>query len=235
MQFFIFALLICFFVFLYCSYLLANDDYIFLRKDVTMEKIFNIIFLGSMISLFFARLFYGIPHASNILSNPFVFLLFPYFPGLSLLGGVVGVGVFFLFLGTRKRNFVPLKRLSDFFSLAFLISLPIGILGFFMFSEGGILAIKTGILVIVYLILFVIFLKFLLPRLLNSKLKEGTITFLFLFFYSIVNLISNAFPIVSLIDFIKNFENPILIIILIASSVLFIRNENLISKFRRNK
>lgn len=233
MQFFILVILICLLVFLYCVYLLANDDFIFLRRDVTMEKLFNIIFLGGLISLFFARLFYGLIYAKDILLNPFVFLLFPYFPGLSLLGGVLGAGAIFLFLATRKKNPLPLGRMSDFFSIAFLVTLPVGYLGYFMFSEDGFSVIQTASLVITYLILFIIFLRFLLPQLLNGKLKEGTITIIFLICFSVVSIISNAFPTINVLDFFKNFENLILLAILIASIALLVKQENLLSKFKK--
>lgn len=232
MQFFILVILICLFVFLYCVYLLANEDFIFLRRDVTMEKLFNIIFLGGLVSLFFARLFYGLSYATNILLNPFVFLLFPYFPGLSLLGGVFGAGVTFLFL-QRKKETLSLGRMSDFFSIAFLAALPVGFLGYFMLSEGGFSAVKAGSLVGVYLVLFMIFLRFLLPQLLNGKLKEGTITLLFLICFSIVSLISNAFPKINIPDFFKNFENLILTAVLIASLVFLIKQEGLLSKIKK--
>ncbi len=232
MQFFILVLLICLFVFLYCVYLLANDDFIFLRRDVTMERLFNIIFLGGLISLFFARLFYGLFYAKNILLNPFVFLLFPYFPGLSLPGGVLGAGAMLLFLATRKKSTLPLGRLADFFSIAFLITLPIGFLGYFMLSEDG-SVIRMGSLVITYLILFVVFLRFLLPQLLNGKFKEGTITLIFLISFSLINLVSNAFPTINILDFAKNFENLILLATLIASTAFLIRQEDLLSKIKK--
>lgn len=232
MQFFILVILICLFVFLYCAYLLANDDFIFLRRDVAMEKLFNIIFLGSLSSLFFARLFYSF-HEKSILANPFVFLLFPYFPGLSLLGGVMGAGVTLLFLATRKKNTLPLGRMSDFFSIAFLVALPVGFMGYFMFSEDGFPVVKAGSLVITYLFLFIIFLRVFLPQLLNGKLKEGTITFLFLICFSVVSLISNAFPKVTILNFFKNPENLILIAILITSAVFLIKQEGLLEKIKR--
>lgn len=232
MQFFILVIIICLFIFLYCVYLLANDDFIFLRRDVTMERLFNIIFIGGLISLFFARLFHGVFYAKEILANPFVFLLFPYFPGLSLLGAVVGAGVFFGFLARFKKG-LPLGRMSDFFGVAFLITLPIGILGYFMFSEDSFPVIKAGSLIVVYLILFVIFLRFLLPQLLNGKFKEGTITFLFLISFSVVSLISNAFSKINILDFLKNLENTILIVVLIASIALFIKQEGLLSKIKK--
>lgn len=233
MQFFIVVLLICFFVFLYCVYLLANDDFIFLRRDVTMERLFNIIFVGGLVSLFFARLFYGLFYAKNILLNPFVFLLFPYFPGLSMLGGVLGAGVTFLFLATRKKKKLPLGRLADFFSIAFLVTLPIGFLGYFMFSEDGFSAMGAGIMVITYLMLFLVFLRFLLPQLLNGKIKEGTITFIFLICFSMVSLISNAGPKINILDFFKNLENLILIATFITSVALLIKQEGVSTRVKK--
>lgn len=237
MQFFILVILICLFIFLYCLYVLANDDFIFLRRDVSMEKIFNIIFLGSLVSLFASRLFYGFSH-TGIFANPLVFLLFPYFPGLSLLGAVVGVGAVFLFLATRRKDKIPLGRLADFFSIAFLISLPVGFIGYFMFSEGGVLLINLISQAAAYFVLFIIFLKFFLPQLLNGKFKEGTITFIFLISFCLVTLISNAFPTIAVLDYFKNFENLILIVGFVASAFFLNRQEDLIVKikeFRRKK
>lgn len=232
MQFFILVLLICLFIFLYCAYVLSNDDFIFLRRDVTMEKLFNTIFLGGLISLFTSRFFYGLFHAKSILANPFVFLAFPYFPGLSLLGGIVGAGAYILFLMTNKKNPLPLGRMSDFFSIAFLISLPVGFIGYLVFSEEGVSVISAEIQAATYFILFIIFLKFFLPQLLSGKFKEGTITFLFLICFSIVSLISNAFPKISILDFFKNFENLILIAILVSSVDLLIKQENLLLRIK---
>jgi len=233
MQFFIFVLLICFFIFLYCVYVLANDDFIFLRRDVTMEKIFNIIFLGSLISLFVSRLFYGF-FAKNIFANPLVFLLIPYFPGLSLLGGVVGAGAYLLFL-RRRENPLPTERMCDFFSIAFLISLSVGFIGNFMFLEEGIGLIKAGVQAVLYFILFIIFLKFFLPKLLNGKFKEGTIACLFLICFSIVNLAINAFLKISILQYFKNFENIILILIFFLSVGMLIWREDLLLEIKQSK
>ncbi|MBI4089756.1 MAG: prolipoprotein diacylglyceryl transferase [Candidatus Levybacteria bacterium] len=235
MQFFILVLLICLFVFTYCVYLLAKDDFIFLRRDVTMDKIFNIIFLGSLCSLFFARLFYGFFGTKYIFANPLAFLLFPYFPGLSMLGGAVGASVVFLFLARNKKNSLPLKRLADFFSIAFLITLPIGFLGYFMFAEIGFPVIRAASMIFSYLLLFVIFLKFLLPQLLSGKLKEGTIALLFLICYSLVSLVANALPKINILDFFTNPENLILIVGFFAAAFFLSRQENLLLRIRKFK
>ena len=196
-----------------------------------MERLFNIIFLGSLSCLFFARLFYGLIHKKAIFANPLVFLFFPYFPGLSLVGGVLGAGVFFGFLATRKKE-LPLGRLADFFSIAFLGTMPVGFLGYFMFSEDNFPAIKAGGLAITYLILFLVFLRFLLPQLLNGKFKEGTIALLFLVSFSVVNLISNDFVKTSVLNYFRDLENITLFLVLAVSIVLIFVQENLLSKVK---
>lgn len=235
MQFVILVLFICLFIFLYCVYVLANDDFIFLRRDITMEKLFNLIFIASLSSLFMSRFFYGLFHAKIILLNPFVFILIPYFPGLSLLGGVVGAGIYLLFLMKRKENPLPLERISDFFSIAFLISLSVGFLGFLLFSERGVSVIKLSAQAATYFIFFIIFLKFFLPKLLSGKFKEGTITFLFLISFSLVSLIANAFAKISILEYFRNLENIILILIFLLSLGVLIRHENLLFKMKQLK
>ncbi|MBI2028772.1 MAG: prolipoprotein diacylglyceryl transferase [Candidatus Levybacteria bacterium] len=227
MQFFIFFLVVCLFIFLFCEYYLAKDDLVFLRKNISMERFFNIIFIGSLFCLLGARFFYGLFHAKQILLNPFVFLLFPYFPGLSLVGGVIGAVVFYLILSLNKKNPLPLGRMSDFFSVGFLITLPVGFLGYFMFAEEMSSLIRTISLMAVYIILFAIFWKIFLPQMLNHKFKDGTITFLFLVCFSLVSIISNTVR-----DFkeILTLENVIFLIMLISSLVFLIMQENLLSK-----
>lgn len=234
MQFFILVLLICFFIFLYCVYVLSNDDFIFLRRDLSMEKLFNMIFLGSLISLFTSRFFYGFSHVT-IFKNPLIFLLIPYFPGLSLLGGVVGLGVYVLSLMRHRENPLPVGRISDFFSIAFLISLPIGFIGTFLLSEGSVEMIKLGAQAILYFVLFIIFLKFFLPRLLNGKFKDGKITFLFLICFSVINLAVNVFSKIKILDYFKNFENIILILIFLLSLGVFIKYDSLLLKIKEFK
>jgi prolipoprotein diacylglyceryltransferase len=234
MQFFILVLLICFFVFLYCVYVLANDDFIFLRRDVTMEKIFNMIFIGGMFGLLVSRLFYGFSHIS-IFKNLLHFLLVPYFPGLSLLGGVVGIGIYLLSQLKRQEEQFPLGRITDFFSIAFLISLPIGFLGELLFSEGNIEIIKISSQAFLYFVLFIIFLKFLLPRLLNGKFKEGRITFIFLTCFCVINLVANIFSKTTALGYFKNFENIIMIINLLLSLTISIGYGGLLKIIQNKK
>lgn len=235
MQFFIFVLLICLFIFLYCVYVLSNDDFIFLRLDVTMEKIFNMIFIGVLPSLFASRLFYGLLHSRNIISNFWTFILIPYHPGLSLLGGVIGIAIYFIFLVALKNDKFPLARIFDFFSMAFLITLPIGFLGYLMFSQIRVEITRTAVLAVIYFIIFIIFLKFFLPKLLTGKFKEGTVSLLFLIFFSAVNLILNAFSKITILNYVRNYENLILILIFLSATGTVVWYENLISGKKQPK
>src|SRR3989344_4407799 len=111
MNFFIIFLLLGLFLSLFTIYYLSRDDLILLRKDVTIEKVFNLAFIIFFGGLFFARLAYGILYSTKIFLNPLKFFLFPYFPGLSLTGGIAG-GVLLLFLILRFKN-LPIGRIFD--------------------------------------------------------------------------------------------------------------------------
>jgi len=188
------------------------------------------IFIGIFPSLVMSRLFYGALHAKAILSNLWTFILIPYYSGLSLLGAVIGVGSYFLFLAVRRKDSFPLERIFDIFSIALSISLPIGFLGYLLFSVTRIEIIKVAIQAVIYFVIFIIFLKFFLNRLLTGKFKEGTISLLFLIFFSAVNLVINVFTKVTLLGYFKNYENLTLIFILLLAAGTAVWHENLIGK-----
>lgn len=230
MQFFILVLLVCLFIFFFCVYFLAKDDLILLRKDVSMEKFFNLIFLGTIFCLFSSRLFYGIFHATDILYNPIVFLLFPYFPGLSLVGGVIGGVIFFLYLYFVKKKQSPLGRMFDFCSIGFLATLPVGFLGYYMFAGEKFSTVKTISFMTVYAFLFVIFYKILLPRMINGKFKDGTITLLLLICFSGISLISHS---VGDMKHLFSLENMVLSLTLVASIAALVWQEKLFTKIMK--
>src|ERR1700690_1261632 len=115
MQFLIFipALL----VFLYSLYRLVKDDYIFIRKGVSLEQSFDIAFITLWVSLFMSRFLYFLFHWSTKQN-----IFFDFFTlkrgGFSLTGAVIGGTLAVYIIGRQKR--LPLGRLSDFLSLAFL-------------------------------------------------------------------------------------------------------------------
>jgi phosphatidylglycerol:prolipoprotein diacylglycerol transferase len=118
MIFFITNLFICFFIFLFCLYLLARDDFILLRKSITLEQIFNYAFISALIALLSGRIMYVFFHPSLQYLNPLIFLIFIYFPGISVVGAIIGVIIFLFFISRKKK--VPRGRIYDVFSLSFL-------------------------------------------------------------------------------------------------------------------
>ncbi|MBI5044516.1 MAG: prolipoprotein diacylglyceryl transferase [Candidatus Levybacteria bacterium] len=180
MQFLIIILILCFIIFLFGLHVLAKEDLVFVRKNVTIELLFNLAFYTAGVGLLFARIVYVILHPSSGFLNPLVFLLFPYFPGLSLIGGVVG-GILFLLFYKRKK--FPTGRIFDFFSMALLGALPFGFFGAELLR--GMTDIFAGIFMPILLFFTLIFfVKVLLPLNNRGELKDGSLGLLVLIIMS---------------------------------------------------
>lgn len=226
MNFFIVFLLLGFFIGLFTIYYLAHDDLILLRKDVTAERIFNLAFIIFLAGLFFARLSYGVLYSTKIFSNPLKFFLFPYFPGLVLSGGIGG-GILLLFLILRFKN-LPAGRVFDIFSISILSCLSLGYFGFFWLSGENLLSVKPIFLIVVYIILFYVFIKYVHQYLLKGIIRDGSGGLLFLISFSAISLMVNIIDKFKSNPFLGSRENPIFFVILIISAAAFIKAEKLI-------
>ncbi len=170
-----------FFIFLYCFYKFIKDDYVLMRKNISSEQSFDIIFSVTLISFLFSRLFFFMFHPQK---GENIFLSFLSQSGdLSIIGGVVGglVGVYLI----CKYKRVPLGRFSDFLALAFVASLPLGFLSqiFFAPKSQWILYFIASVL---YFIIAIIFMRRLHKRLINRTVREGKISAAFLMFFSLI-------------------------------------------------
>ncbi len=212
-------IIICFFVFLFVLYSLSNDDFVLLRKHVTTTSIFDTSFLLLLVSTLFARLLYVIFHLSPGFINPMVFFLFPYFPGLSLIGGIIG-GIIFLQLSSVLRGF-PKGRIFDVFSLSFLACLPLG----FLLTSLHVFLLHLG-MGIILLLLFI----FLLRVFQKGKLKDGSISILVFLATSIVLLIGSNFEAHTKTLFLFSSDQILLFLLLLSSGAFFVHREKLISK-----
>ena len=233
MNFFIIFLFLGLFTALFSVYYLSRDDLILLRKDVTTEQIFNLTFTVFLVGLFFGRLAYGLLYSTKIFSNPLIFFLFPYFPGLLLLGGIIG-GLIFLLLISKSKN-LPAGRIFDIFSISILSCLSLGYFGFFWLSGQNLLSIKPIFLIIIYIILFYVFIKYIHQYLLKGILKDGSGGLLFLISFSPISLTINIIDKFKSNPFLGKPENPILFVIFIFSATAFIKQEELIKFLRKIK
>lgn len=208
--------LVALFIFLFVLYFLTHDDFVLLRKDIALEKVFNLALLVIFGSIFSARLFYVVLSNDHKFINPLVFLSFFRNPGFSLTGGVVG-GILVLILLTRSWK-MPILRLFDFFAFSFLCAW--GIIGLFAF--------RPIYLYILYIGILGIFTKFLLPWIMNGKFKEGSMGYLFLIAFSSFSLIGNFLN-------QRGKEDFILLFILVTSVAIFIKQEKLTAVIKKIK
>jgi len=230
MHFLIFVFIICFFIFLFSLYFLANDDMIIIKKDMPMDKVFNTAFLTALVALFFARFFYVIFYPREVFFSFLGFLLFPYFYGLSLLGGVLGGSVFLI--AYAKYQKLPVAKIFDFFAFAFLSCFPIGFLGFFVLTDKS--YFPTFIFsFIIYSILLLIFIKVALPASFRGTIKNGSLGLIFLLYFSVVTFLSGI---------ISNFKNyqlispeNFMILFLFIISITFILKQEIMEKNKFGK
>ena len=209
------TLLICLIIFIFTLYRLSRDDFVFLRRDIAIETVFNMAFLCAIIALLFARIFYAIFNPSEILFTVLGFIAFPYFPGFSLVGGILGGLLFLISYGIYKK--LPIGRFIDFFSIALLASISLGAFITFFISPQK---IKPYIALefVLFFLLLIVFLKFILPFLSRGRLKDGSIGLLFLMFFSVISLAGNT---LKFFAFNINRENVVLVLLFLISLLFF--------------
>ncbi len=221
MQFFILILVISFTFFLYKLYHLANDDYVLVKKNIPLKDIFNAAIVIILISLLISRIFYVAFNPESVFFSPLGFLLFPYFPGLSLTGGVIGA-ITAAFIYSKMKKF-PQDRFFDFLAMSFIFTLPFGWFGYMFLSSS--FTQGAFIRLILYIIIFLTFNFYLTPRSVNLELREGTKYTLFLIVFSLTSLLGNAVDNPGVDAFISNKENFVLLVIFLGSAVLLIKKE----------
>ncbi len=117
-----------FIVFLLSLYLLTREDFVFVRRNVSLEQIFDVAFLDSLVALLFARIIFVAFHFKLAYLNPLVFFLVPYFPGLSVSGAMLGSFFFLLWVSRSKK--IPTGHLFDVFSVSFFYAFSVTLFGY---------------------------------------------------------------------------------------------------------
>lgn len=220
----------CFFIFLFFLYYLSRDDFVIVRKDLAVERIFSLAILTGIVSLIFSRLCFAIFSLNLQFFNPLVFFAIPYNPGLSLLGGVVGGSVFVYFYAAYKK--MPVGRLVDLFTMAFIGVLPIGLM-FNIFLKFGKEPMIQNIVFVASVIILFVFTKLIFPFSSKGEIKDGSLGLIFILILSFIYFVASLF-----LD-IKNFsfmtlENIFILITFFASLVL-IMNQEIMNKYLGKK
>lgn len=231
MQFFIIFLLLGFLVFLFTLYMMGREDIIFIRKNITTEILFDNAFLAAIVGMLSARLVHALLSLNPEYLNPLIFLLFPYFPGLSLSGGIFGAALFLIVILRYKK--MPVGRILDYFALSLLSALPVGYVGK-LFLTMSISVFENVYLPVVYLILFLFFLKIIYPRVIRNELKSGSLGMFFLFTFSFISLLITILNPENKLFFFVGTEDIIAFLFFVGSLVMLIKQE-MLTQPGRNK
>ena len=226
MQFIFLIILFCFLIALFCIYLLSRDDFILLRKNITLEQVFNYAFVNLVVGIFSARIVYVLLHPSLRYLNPLIFLIFPYFPGLSMVGGVIGV-MLFLFTVSRKKK-IPKGRLYDIFSLSVLLAMPFGMICMELISfisKKKIVFIDIFI-TLGYIIVFIIFTMFFV----KGKVQDGTIGLVSIITFCLFSLIEDIFSVHERFFLVFGKEDIIIFILLLFAIMRVIYQTTLLER-----
>lgn len=200
---------------------MANDDYVLVKKNISLEEIFNCAFVYGLVSLLFARFFYVIFNPSPVLLSPLGFLVFPYYPGLSLVGGFIGGSIALFIYGKRKK--FPMGRVFDFFTVSFTFILPFGLIGYLLLSQD--FSIGALVKLIIFTIIALAANLYLYPKASSLEIKDGSISSLFLIFFSLTMLLTYAIDNSGLNNFINHKENFIYLALLGIGIVLLLKLE----------
>lgn len=225
--------LLPFLLFLFLLFVMTHEDFVFLRRSVTTEQVFDMAFLSGLAALLSARLLFVVLNFEQRFLNPFTFLLFPYSPGLSLAGGVFG-GLLFVVLYSLKKR-MPAARLFDFFATSLLFCLATT---FALLTGWGVILQKAALtpialLPLSYSVAAVFFIAMLLPLKQRNVVEEGSLGLLFLLFFSCILFIQNLLSKQPTFLIFSSAEDGILIVVFVFSLALLIRQEKLLSLFRK--
>ena len=223
-------ILICFFIFLYLLYYFSRDDFVIVRKDISMERIFNLAFLTAIVSLFFSRLSFVLESLDPRLLNPLEFLAVPYFPGLSLIGGMLGAAIFIFLYGSFRK--LPVGKMLDLFTLSSMGVLPLGLIGNFIVHLGKV-SLFSNLIFIFSIFVLLLFAKIIYPFSGRGEIKDGTLGLMFGAIFSFLYFMIRLF--LNLKDFSFLSLDNILILVVLFSSLILLVNQEIMDKFLAKK
>lgn len=163
------VLFILFIVSLFILYELSKNDFVLLRKNVSLTQMFDYSFFTFLGGLVFSRLLYILDSQKFYYLHPINFLHIAHLPGLSAIGFFLGCAVTLFVIFYRKK---VIRRVFDiFFSSVF----PIFIFIILFMRTPRSLFFVPIILVLICIVLF----SFMIHSLRNYSLKDGSVALIF--------------------------------------------------------
>ncbi len=219
-----------FILFLFCTYVFSRDDFILLRKNISLEQVFNTVFISLPAAFIASRIGYILLKPNIRFLNPFVFFLIPYFPGLSLNAGILGI-ILFLYLYSKNQK-IPFERLSDIFAVSFFIVQTV----IYFFSLCTNIIIKRHIIIHepVLFVLYVAFSILFVFWLTKGRWKDGVTGALILVTYSSLSFIVDIIPLILKHKFVIANEWIFIFLLFIVGVIIFVKKQ-ILPKGRRGE
>lgn len=164
---------------LFLVFSLSRQDFVILRKNITLPKIFDEVFKSFFIGVIVARLIHIINSGEYFLFNPLAFFHFFVHPGFSILGFYMGFVLSIVFF------FRKTKIVSRFLDIIMISVFPLLILHSFFVTYFNNRYIDVGISLLL-VILFFIFLR--IGK--NYKLRDGNVGFIIIMCISLFIFLS---------------------------------------------
>lgn len=172
---FLITVIICIFV----LYVLSKQDFVLLRQNISLSEVFNLAILAALFGFFFARLFFIVTSSRFDLLFPLKFFHLLKFPGFSILGFFLGSAIY-LFLALRKKK--GLGRIYDIFAISFM---PAYIFALFFRTFN----VQSFVFPILLSLLMMGILIFFIRSHYKYLLRDGSLSFIFLFILSLDELV----------------------------------------------
>lgn len=212
------SILILIFICLFVLYSLSKNDFMLLRKDISLTYIFNCFFITLFAGFIAGRLFYILDVKKFTFLNPIIFFHFFRYSGFSWFGMILGGAINLYFLIKDKK---ALPRIFDIFYL----SLYLLFIFTYIFSLNSPLHLIFKVLILLFFtLLYILFLNFHK----SFTLKDGSIFLILLMIFSIGNFFDQIFNKEDIIIFYFSLSQFISLLVFLSSIFLLLKNEKLV-------
>lgn len=171
---FVFYLLLFFFVFigLFILYHLSRNDFILMRKNISVTKLFNYAFIHFIFGYISARIIFILDSQQYYYFNPLLFFHFVNYPGVPFFAFVVSSVLIYYLLIRNKEAYL---RVLD---MVFLSMIPLYIFQILSLTYFYI-AFKIILILVSIILLF-----YLISLTKNYTVKDGSISLILLILFS---------------------------------------------------
>lgn len=179
----IIAFIVFFSVSLFLTYTLSRNDFVLLRKNISITQMFDYFFIFSFLSFFLSRTFFILDEKLYSYFYPLNFLHIFKLPGISIYGFFEGIALLLLILILLKKI---VGRVSDIYLISLI---PLYFLTFFLRDYGA-----YALIIYILITLLIIAILALAIKFHNEYfLRDGSISFIVVFLLSLDAFIAGVF------------------------------------------